>query len=59
MILSSGVLKTEWIAIVSSTTPRFVARCPPVSDTVSNIFSLISSANISLSFILRGFKSSG
>src|ERR1051325_8732284 len=29
---SRGVLNTRWSAIVSSTTPRFGPRCPPVWD---------------------------
>src|SRR5438477_2425816 len=29
---SRGVSKTRWSAIVSSTTPRFGPRCPPVCD---------------------------
>ena len=57
--LSIGVLNILWIAIVSSTTPKLEAKCPPVFETVSIIFSLISFASIFLSSIFKDFKSSG
>ena len=34
MILSLGVSKILWIAIVNSTTPKFEAKWPPFSDMV-------------------------
>ena len=55
--LSSGILKTLWIAIVSSTTPKLDAKCPPFSDTVSNMYFLISSANCFFSSLDNFFTS--
>ena len=40
-----GVLKTAWIATVSSTTPRPAPRCPPVTDTAEIVSARSSSAS--------------
>ena len=48
---------TTFNAIVSSTTPKFDAKCPPFFDTISNIYFLISCANISFSFKFNFFTS--
>ena len=42
---------------VSSTTPRFEARCPPFFDTTSIMYFLMSFANSSFSSIVNFFKS--
>ena len=46
---SEGESKTRWMASVSSTTPRFGPRCPPVADTLATRNWRISSASWSIS----------
>lgn len=52
-------LKTRCNAIVNSTTPKLLARCPPFLPTTSIIFFRISDARIGNLSLEIFFKSSG
>ena len=57
--VSRGESKTRWMAMVSSTTPRFGPRCPPVRETSSTRKRRISSARAGIWSGRRDRRSSG